>query len=207
MMRWMLLLWMAPTAAIASTGDCKGIFARYKGKLEEAKYEGKSYRKLTFEYLRALESSFKRCFVQKEGKALIAKRVKTEKAAPLQKPKAKKDGARSAPTSPRFSYSTDSDSTSVDWSSSSRIHPASAAFLSLIAPGAGQAVQNRPGAAWLFFFGATVPYAISGIILGTGFDPKKGKINDGAWVGFGILAGIGFLVHVSAVINAGIYRR
>lgn len=195
------------TGSDALAMDCKALHARYASKLKAARSESGAYRKATLNYLSSLEAAFAKCFTSEGGKALVAERKAFEKAKPpaLRRKVDPKDKDDPAPPQKRIDLSSGSSSSvGGGWSGGGRrrLHPASAAMLSLMMPGVGQAVANKPLAGWLFFLGANTCYGIAGGLVGTAFDAKKSKWDNGqltAALVFGILGGV---VHISSIIHA-----
>jgi hypothetical protein len=194
--------------------NCKDVHKRYQAKLKDARYESLSMRRFTLDYLKNLEGLFKNCFGTKQGKALAASRAKLakSKAAPLRKPGDKSSTKASKKTDEnqrRRSFETTyRDASSFTVRRRPRISGGSAAMLSLVIPGAGQAVKDQPVAAWLFFLGATICYTAGGAIIGGGASTGRNGLtyNQANVAGGSVLMGLGGLIHLGAIIHAAVAK-
>lgn len=205
----LILCVVALLPAVAHAAECKDIQARYKAKLDAARYESASFRKVTLGYLRSLESTFASCFKGGDGARLTAARVKLEKdkPPPRRRPADARDAVAQPPPQRRIDLSSGADSSTLSSYRRTNVGPASAALLSLAIPGGGQAVNNNGAAAWLFFLGTTGCYATTGILVGTAFDTKKSKWNEGQLTGALVVGIVGGIIHVSGIIHAAVTAR
>lgn len=208
-MRLMLcVLLLACVPGVAQAAKCKDVHKRYRAKLDAAKYEDLSFRRFTLDYLKNLEGLFAKCFTGKQGLLLKSAREKLakSKAAPLRKPGDK--SSTKAPKKPdenqrrRNFENTYRDASFSTVRRRPRISGGSAAMLSLVIPGAGQAVKDQPVAAWLFFLSVSVAYSAGGAIASAGITANNGRGDTGMVTGGGVLVVIGGIVHIIAVVHA-----
>lgn len=214
-MRLMLcVLLLACAPGVAQAAKCKDVHKRYRAKLDAAKYEDLSFRRFTLDYLKNLEGLFTKCFIGKQGTALKSAREKLakSKAAPLRKPGEKpsvKASQKPESNQPRRNFeSTYRDASSFTVRRRPRISGGSAAMLSLVIPGAGQAVKDQPVAAWLFFLGASLCYTAGGAVIGAGASTGRNGLtyNQANVAGGSVLVGIGGLIHLGAIIHAAVAK-
>ena len=221
------LLTLILLAGPSAPDSCKPIYAGYRLRLTAATKSRPAYRKLRLESLAKLERLFKQCFTSKEGRELRRLRLRiaagrpttfpwTNKPRPASRPVPPSDRRATADQAPHFSTASPrrpptraqrprarvrrptpgvpSLQPAAGW----KIKPASAALFSLAIPGAGQALQNRTGPAWLFFILAHGGYA--GGAIATASTSGSKKPNYTVAVALFVAGGI---AHLISVIDAG----
>jgi hypothetical protein len=166
-----------------------------------------------------MEGTIKDCFVSNDGKGLIQKRKDLEAKTIPPRP-------TSSPSQPEHR---NIDPLPADPPRKEELlpsvgagkwypHSASAALFSLVIPGSGQALQGRPGAAWLFFLGAASVYIAANVMFAVSAAEwaelkAKNKTNETRIVGgdtmiaYVVMMVIGGAIHMGSVIDAAVWKQ
>jgi hypothetical protein len=204
-------VWILPLLVLFAPStqpqNCQTLYQRYQQLLEEAITRTGPTRKQRIYYLKTMERTSPRCFEASEGKRLVAERESLEKKKPP-RPVPRRRPVKKDPSPDKSVFP------SVGAKKAKKPmwypHPGAAALFSLVLPGGGLALQGRVGLAWLFFLGVAASFTTANVILAVAMDEAAKdsslKIADGTWIAYGIIMGIGGVLHIVNVILAATWK-